>query len=210
MNPVVRFLHALAQALSAVGLYGAGHAARERALDEVVAALEPFLAEAGRLDVSFLKGQVVTGEGPLRDMRGWPLAARLAESGIERIEVRNGIDREEIAAFVVRLSAQLGTTSREVDEEDQVYAHIRYGRLERSETADEGVVLDLNEQGALASDLFDQVRRSLRVPLPGVSVLMRSLQGAMGSGDSLVVPQIPHDGSRGYISVRSMDGTRIR
>ena len=111
MNLAVRFLHALAQALSTIGLYTEVHPARVGALEKLHEMLEEIQAENEKLSFTFLGDEVVYLGTPLRELKGWALSTRLSKSGIERIEFTPGVSLEELGAFVVGRQGLRHTTS---------------------------------------------------------------------------------------------------
>ena len=105
MTPPTIFLTAIAHAFSAIGLYSEGHAAREKSLEVSMKALDVLFKTAETPTFSFVHGEVIFGTEPLREMRDWALAKRLAGRQIQRIEFHRGVSREELSLFLVRLAA---------------------------------------------------------------------------------------------------------
>lgn len=92
-----------------MALYGDGHPARERSLDEVWAALQGLLELDSHPVFSFLDEDVVYGEQPLRDLRNWTLARHLAKNEIQRVEIFEGVTRDEFYRFLKEVAIQLGS-----------------------------------------------------------------------------------------------------
>ena len=86
MTEAVTFLHAFAQAMSALSLYPEGHTSREKALDTVMQALFDLLGKDRVPVFSFLGDEVVYDNNPLREFRDWDWSHRLAGIGIQRLE----------------------------------------------------------------------------------------------------------------------------
>src|SRR3970040_728977 len=91
MSDAVRFLTGLTQALSASVLYGEDHPVYRRAADAALRQLHDLQkAEGPKLEFSLLDGEVVFRERVLHELRTWEWTPRLAEAGIQRIEVTGG------------------------------------------------------------------------------------------------------------------------
>jgi putative nucleotidyltransferase with HDIG domain len=109
----VNFLHALAQALAATGLYSPAHPARRRAVDVVYQRLRVLQAEDAHPCFTFLGRDVIYGQTPIRELRDWEWAGRCAAVGVQRIEVLRDPTADELAAFLddiqARLTAPTGT-----------------------------------------------------------------------------------------------------
>src|SRR4029453_4545907 len=99
MNDPVRFLNTLGQALSAMGLYGPKHPARERAVD---AAYDQLL-RGGKTDqlpnFSFLDEEVLYRQQVLRELRGWDWGRKLSKVGIQRMEFDGAVTGGGLQGF---------------------------------------------------------------------------------------------------------------
>ncbi|MCC7002424.1 MAG: hypothetical protein IT357_09735, partial [Gemmatimonadaceae bacterium] len=71
MSEPVRFLNTFAQALATMSLYGDGHPARERAIDNAYGSLLRVQEDDPRPRFSFLGADVVYGEMAMREMGDW-------------------------------------------------------------------------------------------------------------------------------------------
>ncbi len=87
MNPTTRFLTALGQTLAAMTLYAAGHPVRVAARERSLAALQEILVDRGPLRISFLQGEVIIGTRVLHELRGWDWGVKLANAGVQRLEI---------------------------------------------------------------------------------------------------------------------------
>src|SRR5258705_12205003 len=96
MSEPVRFLTSFAQSVATMALYGPSHPARKRAVDGAYRILRDLQAHEARPEFSFLGDEVVYGALPLREMRDWEWAARLAAAGGQRLEVAAGGPREQV------------------------------------------------------------------------------------------------------------------
>ena len=118
MNEAGAFLTALSQALATMMLYAGGHPARERAIDSAYRALEDLRRVLPTPAFTFLGDEIVVGQTPLRELKGWDWAARLSEVGIQRIEFERALTPEEFDVFldevVVRLTATASSEARQM------------------------------------------------------------------------------------------------
>lgn len=128
------FLQSLARYVSTASLYAPGHPTREAALERVFDSLQPVLEEDPGPAFSFLRGRVVYGDVPLEDLRDWPWAKRLADAGIQRLEIRRGVEREELSGFLHEVLRRLGRNS----EADAATSSAPDGELTPSEEAPSG------------------------------------------------------------------------
>ena len=108
MSDAVRFLTGLTQALSASVLYGEDHPAYRRAADAAYRQLQDLQqAEGLRLEFSLLDGEVVFRQRVIHELRAWDWAPRLAEAGIQRIEVTGEAGADEFESFLDMLAERL-------------------------------------------------------------------------------------------------------
>ena len=103
----VRFLTSLAQALSTMALYANGHPARERAVDLSYGQLRELRRELPRAQFSFLGGEVVFGQQTLRELKEWDWGVRLANAGIQRLELSGEVEREDYETFLEEVLSRL-------------------------------------------------------------------------------------------------------
>lgn len=111
MTPDVEFLHALAQALAASGLYAPGHPARQRAVRAAHERLRILQAADAQPCFSFLGREVVYGSEPRRELRDWEWAGRCAAAGVQRIEILRDVTAEDVAAFVDDVQSRLAAAA---------------------------------------------------------------------------------------------------
>src|SRR6185503_9449605 len=101
-----RFLSSLAQSLSTMTLYTAGHPARERIIDRSFDLLRDMLAENPHPDFSFLGDEVIYGKNTLRDLRDWEWSKRFGSLGIQRLEFDADVTREDYVGFLELVSSK--------------------------------------------------------------------------------------------------------
>jgi len=129
MRDHTQFLHAMAHALSAMTLYTPKHPSVRTAVDTAFANLGAMRGSSKESVVfSFLADTVIAGSLPLHEMHAWPWAARLADIGVQRLELGDGITRDSFAGFLDDASAMLmGATLS--PESATMRRGIRWGRL---------------------------------------------------------------------------------
>lgn len=206
MTPPARFLHAFAHALSAVGLYAEGHPARERTLDEVYEGLQELLEGFEECTFSFIGGDVVYGERPLRELRDWSLAERLSRKQIQRIRIARSADRSEVGDFTVEVARLLVSEKTLPDAAPEQFENIWYGPASMlDEEPIEETPFDLYEQAQMADGLYEEALNSGRVSGALARAVLNSLSGAMRSDEQTLLPLVPHEEDKRYVTVRSMN-----
>ena len=131
MSEPVRFLTSFAQSVATMALYGPSHPARRRAVDGSYKILRDLQAHDARPEFSFLGDEVVYGALPLREMRDWEWAARLATAGVQRLEFAADVSREEFEQFLEGVVARLTVSMIDTAEvrTGGTGASIRFGAL---------------------------------------------------------------------------------
>ncbi len=206
MNLAGRFLHALAQALSTIGLYTEVHPARVGALEKLHEMLKEIQEENEEPSFTFLGDEVVYLETPLRELKGWALSTRLSESGIERIEFTPGVSLEELGAFVVDLHLYLGDKKELDGGFIDTFSHIRFGPvslLDRSSGGHE--TFDLYEQAEMAGGLFVEAKKHGRIPAALSRSVLDSIWNAMHTEEAFIIPIVPVEEGKDLAQVRSMN-----
>ncbi|MFC1575891.1 hypothetical protein ACFL5A_04540, partial [Gemmatimonadota bacterium] len=100
MTSPSKFLTALAQAISTMNLYKEGHPARERAVDTAYERMLTLQEEVSRPDFTFLGNEIVFDKRPLRELKSWDWGVRLAQAGVQRLELLGPVSREELEEFL--------------------------------------------------------------------------------------------------------------
>ena len=144
-----RFLQVLAQALSTMGLYKAGHPARERVIDRAFALLQELQTEEAHPDFSFLGDEVIFGKLSVPELRDWDWSRRFVEIGVQRLEFEPEVTRDDFFEFLDDVAVKFATPGGRVvvdtAEARQTGAvkTIRYGPLGiRSDTEEGRKVLE--------------------------------------------------------------------
>jgi putative nucleotidyltransferase with HDIG domain len=199
MGDPFRYLTSVGQALAVMGLYPAGHPARERVVDVSLDLLGELTAEEAEPQFSFLDGEVIYRRQVLREMRGWEWGVRLAAVGVERIEFLGEITREEYAGWLDELQHLLAGETPDTAEARQLVSRgIRYGLIDVRASAAGGAPPDRVSSLAAFPDLGPEVQairwihgeagRHGQLPLVEVEAVVRSLAVAMHSQSQILLP----------------------
>jgi putative nucleotidyltransferase with HDIG domain len=204
MSEPVRFLTSFAQSVATMALYGPSHPARTRAVDASFRILRDLQAHDARPEFSFLGDEVVYGQLPLREMRDWEWAARLAAAGVQRLEFAADVTREEFEAFLEGIVSQLalpmldGALPRAVGARSS--GAIRFGALGiRGESRLTSFVphatlpparrtYELTDEVATVEWMHEQVSERAQLPLLEAESVVRSLAVAMHGDQEMLLP----------------------
>lgn len=199
MSDPFRYLTSLGQALSAMGLYPAGHPARERTVDASFELLTELSSDA-EPRFSFIDGEVIYQRQILRELAAWEWAGRLAAKGVERIEFLEGVTRDEYAGWLDDLHKLVVGEGTDTAEARQIVSRrIRYGAVEvRGQAGGEAVEAAPDEEGVTVPDLdaeaetinwiHGEVGRMGRLPVLEAEAVVRSLAVAMRSQRQIRLP----------------------
>ena len=216
MSEPVRFLSALAQALSTMALYGEGHPAREKAIDNAFEHLQSLQRHDPFARFSFLGAEVVYGDRALRDLREWEWGGRLAAAGIQRIELQPGVTREEYETFLGDVMACLTATAIDTTEQRQTRpTRIRFGAVgvrgtTGLTTAGEAlptatITYTLGEEADAVRWLHGEVEQRGELPLVEAEAVVRSLSVAMHGESQVVIPLLELKEFDQYTTTHSMN-----
>ncbi len=199
MTEGVHFLHAFAQALSAVALYPQGHVTRQRALDETYLRLQDLFAVDKRPTFSFLGDEVVLGKQPLRELRDWEWSNRLAGIGMQRLEFDSSISISlgELDALLDDIVGRL--TLRPVDSSEarqERETGIRYGAVgvgdepaaQEEEIAIATIAFNLSDEAEAVGWVHNEMRDGGDLPLMEAEAVVRSLGVAMHGDQQMMLP----------------------
>jgi putative nucleotidyltransferase with HDIG domain len=198
----VRFLTSFAQSVATMALYGPSHPARRRAVDGSYKILRDLQAHDARPEFSFLGDEVVYGALPLREMRDWEWAARLATAGVQRLEFAADVSREEFEQFLEGVVARLTVSMIDTAEvrTGGTGASIRFGALGiRGEGRMAPLVAqqmlaaptrtyELTEEVATVEWMHEQVANRAELPLLEAESVVRSLAVAMHGDQEMLLP----------------------
>jgi putative nucleotidyltransferase with HDIG domain len=188
------FLYSLAQALSVMALYPAGHPSRERAIDQAYQ-LADALASGERRPFTFLEDDVVYGRDRLRELKGWDYASKLVGAGIQRLEFERQVTRDEFDEFLEEVFARLNPSPADTSERRQMRSlGIRFGSvgLQGQGAAPPPPETTLDVTLGDEADTFRWLQGEIRdqgvVPLMEAEAVVRSLSVAMHAERRMVLP----------------------
>jgi putative nucleotidyltransferase with HDIG domain len=208
MIPEISFLHALAQALAATGLYAPAHPARRRANEVVYQRLRVLQAEDAHPCFSFLGRDVIYGQTPLRDLKDWEWAGRCSRAGVQRIEVLRDPTEDEIAAFVDDIQARLSHTTGTPPTPRQTAVRfgpigVQTGMFDDIDTSKPGAAAlmagvthllatsaeyTLREEADAVRWMHGESARTNSIPLVEAEAVVRSLSVALHADGRLMIP----------------------
>lgn len=199
-----RFLSSLAQTLSTMALYQAGHPARERVIDRSFTLLRELLAEDARPEFSFLGDEVIYGKDSLRELRDWEWSKRFGLLGIQRLEFDADVSREDYVDFLEVVSARLAAPGTPVDtaENRQMTRRqtIRYGevgirsddeagrRILEQDIVTATITYQMGEEIDAIKYMHEEVMKSGGLPLLEAEAVVRSLSVAMHGESEMMLP----------------------
>ena len=204
MSEPIRFLTSFAQSVATMALYGPSHPARTRAVDASYQLLRDLQARDAQPEFSFLGDEVVYGQHPLREMRDWEWAARLAAGGVQRLEFASDVTRQDFEAFLEGIVSQLalpmldGALPRHTGARGS--GAIRFGALGiRGENRLTSFVpsatlpatrrtYELTEEVATVEWMHEQVSERAQLPLLEAESVVRSLAVAMHGDQEMLLP----------------------
>ena len=195
MNEASAFLVALSQALASSMLYAAGHPARERAAESAYRALEDLRKAEPKPAFTFLGDEIVMGQIPLRELKGWEWGARLAEVGVQRIEFDRPLTPEQFDGVLDELVARLaGASSAQAGQMRELPVRIGAvgvrGETRATDASGDGpsLSLSLDVEADAVRWLHDELRAQDTLHLSEAEAVVRSLSVAMHSGQHLLIP----------------------
>lgn len=136
MSEAIRFLHALAQALSTTALYSPGHPAAARSIEALWQALQSLLAAEEHPTFLFLGGAPIHAGRALHELSGWPWGPRLSTAGVQRVEFERQVTPASLTEFLVRTQLRLAS-GIEADAAESDLDGIRFGLVEVADGEDD-------------------------------------------------------------------------
>ena len=198
MSSASHFLAGFAQAISTMTLYKEGHPARERALDQVYERLLLLQGEVPLPDFTFLGNDIIFGEHPLRELRGWDWGTRLGLAGFQRLEFLGPVSREELDGFLDEVLQRLTEGTIDTAEIRQMKAtNIRYGVVglkgDKEGSGEEMIATatlayTLREEADTIRWLHDELQDERALHLVEAEAVVRSLSVAMHGDQAFLIP----------------------
>jgi len=195
----VKFLTSLGQVMATMALYDRGHPARERALDDSYRELTDLLASTPLLRISFIGGDVVFERRVLRELKEWDWATRLADLGIERLEIDQSVTRDDYEQFLRDTFQRSRGEAMDTAEVRHLRpTAIRYGTLAldtgeslegyQAALATATIAYSLRDDVEAIQWMHHHVEETGELPLLEAETVVRSLAIAMHSQSEIVVP----------------------
>jgi putative nucleotidyltransferase with HDIG domain len=216
MTEPVRFLTALSQALSTMGLYGDEHPVTRRALDALIERIRELQDPYPRIQFTFLAGEVLYGLEPLHELEGWEWSERLVKAGIERIEFTDTVVPEQFARFLAHLAVRMGirpgTTNDELWQMGE--SCIRFGQvalaggLAKADSKPLPVAslnYSLREERETIDWMHEAIRNGSKLPMLEADAVVRSLSVAMHAEQAMVLPLLQLKEFDQYTTTHSMN-----
>jgi putative nucleotidyltransferase with HDIG domain len=197
MSDPVRFLTTFSQSLSTLALYGEEHPAAARACETAYRRLTDLQPPSGRLEFTFLPGEVLYGRDLLSELEGWEWCERFIASGIERLEVTGPVAAEQFERFVCQVACALGLRPDGAGVWQAGAETIRFGRV-RVGGADRAsptqplpvatLTYSLREEREAVAWLHQEAAEGTRLPMLEAYGVVQSLSLAMTDGQAIVLP----------------------
>jgi putative nucleotidyltransferase with HDIG domain len=178
-------------------LYPDGHPRREGMVDDAYANLRAVQNMDKRAAFSFLGDEVVLGQRPIRELRGWDWSQRLSSAGIQRLQFETEVSREEFEGFMSEVLARLTLSALQQAPPDAnagVSGPIRFGSVGIKELTDGPEIetatigLSLEDEASAIEWLHGEAERKKNLPLAEAEAVVRSLASAMHGDQAIVLP----------------------
>lgn len=201
MTEAGRFLGSFGRALSAFGLYRAGHPTLERALDAAWQDLADLLAAVPQPSYTFLGDTVLFADAPLRERRSGEWVDRLSAAGIERLEFDRTVTQEGLEGLLADLGSRIAGHGGTTDARHMARPGVRFGSVGLRGTVAGGdastpatpartatLGLYVREEIDALRWLHAEVQDSNTIPLLEAETIVRSLSVAMHAEQQIVLP----------------------
>jgi putative nucleotidyltransferase with HDIG domain len=216
MSDPVRFLIAMSQALSTMGLYGDDHPATARALDNALERLRDLQGANPKLHFTFLTGEVLVGSEMVHELEGWEWSARLVKAGIERIEFTDTVEPEQFARFLSHLTFRLGIRSGSTSDDlwQMGESAIKFGQVALAEGFKKRIsapfkmaslTYTLREERDTIDWMHEEIRLGSKLPMVEAEAVVRSLSIAMHAERAIVLPLLQLKEFDQYTTTHSMN-----
>jgi putative nucleotidyltransferase with HDIG domain len=201
MSDPIRFLVSFGQAVSTMALYDNGHPARERAVDRSYRVLRDLQKHDPNPRFSFLGEETIYQETALRELGDWEWGTRLAQAGVQRMELDADVTREQYEEFLEEMMARITLSFIDSAEaRPNRPTGIKVGTLGiRGETRDGRDSLEspvpvatisysLGEEAASIQSMHREVLERGKLPLAEAEAVVRSLSVAMHGDQQMILP----------------------
>jgi putative nucleotidyltransferase with HDIG domain len=201
MSDPVRFLVSFGQAVSTMALYDDGHPARERAVDRSYRCLRDLQQHDPLPRFSFLGEETIYQETALRDLGDWEWGTRLAQAGVQRMELDQNVTREAYEEFLEEMMARITLSFIDSAEARPARsAGIKVGTLGirgdtralqetiQAEASVATISYSLGEEAASIQSMHKEVQDRGKLPLAEAEAVVRSLSMAMHGDQEMILP----------------------
>ena len=201
MSDPIRFLVSFGQAVSTMALYNNGHPARERAVDRSYRCLRDLQQHDPHPRFSFLGEETIYQETALRELGDWEWGTRLAQAGIQRIELDAEVTREQYEEFLEEMMARITLSFIDTAESrPNRPTGIKVGALGiRGDTKEIRESLEtpvpvatisysLGEEAESIQSMHRAVQARGKLPLAEAEAVVRSLSMAMHGDQQMILP----------------------
>jgi putative nucleotidyltransferase with HDIG domain len=201
MSDPVRFLVSFGQAVSTMALYNDGHPARERAVDRSYRCLRDLQQHDPLPRFSFLGEETIYQETALRDLGDWEWGTRLAQAGVQRMELDQNVTREAYEEFLEEMMARITLSFIDSAEARPTRSTgIKVGTLGirgdtralqetiQAEVAVATISYSLGEEAASIQSMHKEVQDRGKLPLAEAEAVVRSLSMAMHGDQEMILP----------------------
>ncbi|MFL5467770.1 MAG: HD-GYP domain-containing protein [Gemmatimonadaceae bacterium] len=201
MSDPIRFLVSFGQAVSTMALYNEGHPARERAVDRSYRCLRDLQQHDPHPRFSFLGEETIYQDTALRELGDWEWGTRLAQAGVQRIELDTNVTREQYEEFLEEMMARITLSFIDTAEaRPNRSTGIKVGALGiKGETRAAQEAIDaptpiatisysLGEEAASIQSMHREVQARGKLPLAEAEAVVRSLSMAMHGDQEMILP----------------------
>ncbi len=201
MSDPIRFLVSFGQAVSTMALYNEGHPARERAVDRSYRCLQDLQQNDPTPRFSFLGEETIYHDTALRELGDWEWGTRLAQAGVQRIELESSVTRDQYEEFLEEMMARITLSFIDTAEaRTHRPTGIKIGALGiRGETKEVQESIDaptpiatisysLHEEIESIKSMHQDVMQRGKLPLAEAEAVVRSLSMAMHGDQQMILP----------------------
>ena len=201
MSDPVRFLVSFGQAVSTMALYNDGHPARERAVDRSYRCLRDLQQFDPHPRFSFLGEETIYQESALRELGDWEWGTRLAQAGVQRMELDQDVTREAYEEFLEEMMARITLSFIDSAEARPTRSTgIKIGTLGirgdtkvlqdsfEAEVPVATISYALGEEAASIQSMHREVQDRGKLPLAEAEAVVRSLSMAMHGDTEMILP----------------------
>lgn len=184
-----------------MALYNEGHPSRERAVDHSYQCLLDLQRYDPHPRFSFLGEETIYGDIALRELGEWEWGIRLAEAGVQRIELDTTVTREEYEEFLEQMMARITLSFIDSAQARQTRSvGIKIGALgikgdkaELTESLEVDVPIarmsySLGEEAESIQSIHRDVQQHGKFPLAEAEAVVRSLSMAMHGDQEMILP----------------------